>query len=444
MLRKSKKKKDKPEGATNTQVDTSLHLQPLKSKKKKKDVDYLNDTRLRIGRDFESWRPGMIITTPEHGKSYSIVTRINDGHAGVVFKVKKASEVTGETSKSKYFALKVPKKESEKQFRKLHQEVEKNVKLAALGLPYAEIIEEGGDYLVKEWIEGTRGDHWFIQWNKRGRPLNDKPFVKLMEIFDSLSARGIYVQNLKDLNVIFDGKKWVVIDVGYFKYNMSPREALGRFYETFDGRWNKPKYNRPGKYYFNCPPIAEIRGQGPEAYQKRDPPKLYYKKKSSIASAESGEAPASDAGASPSNASSSSKSSNNSSNKGKAKENGHMPEESKHKNGIVVVAPTVERNEKSVDKEDGKVDGVQHGANGHISYKADGHVVETGTVLKKKENGYQKTKKRKKKDTNSSGATTDGEKKKNKKKKKQENGVNKKKGLKKLKEKGKKLKDIVT
>jgi len=53
------------------------------------------------------------------------------------------------------------------------------------------------------------------------------------------------VQNLKDLNMIWDGHKWIVIDVGYFKYDMRPEVALGRFYETFDSRWNKPKYNKP-------------------------------------------------------------------------------------------------------------------------------------------------------------------------------------------------------
>ena len=53
------------------------------------------------------------------------------------------------------------------------------------------------------------------------------------------------MQNLKDLNMIWDGQKWIVIDVGYFKYDMQPEVALGRFYETFDSRWNKPKYNKP-------------------------------------------------------------------------------------------------------------------------------------------------------------------------------------------------------
>ncbi len=229
----------------NHDVNNTKRSSRKKKKKKKKDDgplgtpqikrDWFHDPRKRIGRDFDSWNVGSVITTPQKGTKLIIAQRIDDGHAGVVFKVRNEAD-------NKIYALKVPKKETEKQFRKLHQEVEKNSKLEELSLPHARIVEEGGDYLVKEWVDGLRGDEWFIKWNMFGRPLDDKAWLKLTEMFDSLSARGIYVQNLKDLNVIFNGTEWVVIDVGYFKHGMSPPDALGRFYETFDGRWNKPKY----------------------------------------------------------------------------------------------------------------------------------------------------------------------------------------------------------
>lgn len=241
-------------------------------------TNFLHDTRKRIGRDYEGWAEGSLIVTPMKRKKLTVTRRIDDGHAGVVFKAV--------NKKAETFALKVPKKDTEKQFRKLHQEVVKNKQLADLGLPYADIVEEGGDYLVKRWVEGVRGDDWFMHWNENGRPRDDACWLRLIYLFDSLSAKGtalvnlsadevyfyleflfffsgvntlvfcltitnagIYVQNLKDLNMIWDGKQWVVIDVGYFKYGMAPQEALGRYYETFDTRWNKPKYNRPkGRY----------------------------------------------------------------------------------------------------------------------------------------------------------------------------------------------------
>jgi len=174
----------------------------------------------------------------------------------------------------------VPRKESETQFRKLHQEVSKNARLHSLGLAVAEIVEEGGDYLVKRWIDGLRGDHWFIQWNEKGRPLDDAGWLGLCAMFDKLSAKGVYVQNLKDLNLIWDGRKWVVIDVGYFKTGLTPQQALGRYYDTFDGRWNKARYSR-SRFMFLCPPIATIRGHGPDDYVKRDRPRTFYKKKNS-------------------------------------------------------------------------------------------------------------------------------------------------------------------
>mgnify|MGYP001114930259 CR=1 FL=1 len=148
---------------------------------------YLTDPRKRIGRDYQQWMAGSIVTTPVKKNKYKVARRIDDGHAGVVFKVL--------NKKEQAFALKVPKKETEKQFRKLHQEVEKNKRLADLALPYANIVEEGGDYLVKEWVEGIRGDDWFIHWNEIGRPLNDPPWVELIKLFDRLSARGTWFLN---------------------------------------------------------------------------------------------------------------------------------------------------------------------------------------------------------------------------------------------------------
>jgi hypothetical protein len=187
--------------------------------------------------------------------------------------------------------VQVPRKESEKQFKKLHQEVAKNARMQSLGLPVADITEEGGDYLVKRWIDGLRGDHWFIQWNEKGRPLDDVAWRRLCEMFDMLAAKNIYVQNLKDLNMIWDGQKWVVIDVGYFKVGLTPQQALGRYYETFDGRWNKPRYNR-GRFMFLCPTIAALRGHShPQHYIKREVTRDYYKKSKTSTGDNSAEAP---------------------------------------------------------------------------------------------------------------------------------------------------------
>jgi len=194
------------------------------------------------------------LKTPIKGMKLNILKRITDGHAGVVMQVRDLSKKNGGL-----YALKVPKKPTVKHLYKLHEEAPRNVRLKEFGLCYAKIVEEGADYLVKKWVEGTRGDVWFREWNQRGRPMDDKPFLALIGIFDDLSQKGVYVQNLKDLNMIYDGKKWVVIDVGYFKTNMVPREALGRFYDTFDSRWNKNSTKQ-----FECPGMMEIRGQTEE------------------------------------------------------------------------------------------------------------------------------------------------------------------------------------
>lgn len=271
-LERRKRRKERHERHERERERRQKQKEIAEQMKNAMNQQYLEDPRKRLGRDYEQWQAGQVVHTPEKQQKLTILRRIDDGHAGVVFRVR--------DDDGNILALKVPRKESEKQFKKLHQEVAKNARMQSLGLPIAEITEEGGDYLVKRWIDGLRGDHWFIQWNEKGRPLDDLAWRRLCEMFDMLAAQNVYVQNLKDLNMIWDGQKWVVIDVGYFKTGLTPQQALGRYYETFDGRWNKPRYNR-GRFMFLCPTIAALRGHShPQHYIKRETTRDYYRKKS--------------------------------------------------------------------------------------------------------------------------------------------------------------------
>lgn len=63
-------------------------------------INYLDDPRKRVGREHEQWQAGTIVTTPEGGLRLIILRRIDDGHAGVVFKVR--------DDRGTILALKVP------------------------------------------------------------------------------------------------------------------------------------------------------------------------------------------------------------------------------------------------------------------------------------------------------------------------------------------------
>lgn len=51
-------------------------------------TNYLEDPRKRLGRDYERWQAGTVVVTPEGGLRLTVLRRIDDGHAGVVFKVR--------------------------------------------------------------------------------------------------------------------------------------------------------------------------------------------------------------------------------------------------------------------------------------------------------------------------------------------------------------------
>jgi hypothetical protein len=48
----------------------------------------MQDPRKRLGRDYEQWQAGQLVETPEASQKLTILRRIDDGHAGVVFKVR--------------------------------------------------------------------------------------------------------------------------------------------------------------------------------------------------------------------------------------------------------------------------------------------------------------------------------------------------------------------
>ncbi|MFN8845776.1 MAG: hypothetical protein ACK5W9_02895 [Bdellovibrionales bacterium] len=109
-----------------------------------------------------------------------------------------------------------------------------------LNVPYARIIEAGPDYLVKEWVEGIRGDEWIKGWVKlssQKRKL-DPRYLQLMELFDQISNQKAYVGNLKAINMIHDGVQWVVVDSSTPKLQAGEiQEIRAKYNDVFQKRW---------------------------------------------------------------------------------------------------------------------------------------------------------------------------------------------------------------
>jgi hypothetical protein len=78
---------------------------------------------------------------------------------------------------------------------------------------------------VREWVEGILGNEWAQKWIAGGCDMSDTPLVHLFHFFDSLAKRGIYLMNLKGENMVWSDDKWVVIDYGGVRRDISYETA---------------------------------------------------------------------------------------------------------------------------------------------------------------------------------------------------------------------------
>jgi hypothetical protein len=178
---------------------------------------------------------GAKIKTPL-GLNLSIAKVILDGHKGIVYK---ALDKNG-----KAWALKVPRFDlPEYNYdvkASLVKEVAKIPAYEKLNIPYARIIEAGPDYLVKEWVEGVRGDEWVNSWSKlsSSKRKSDPRYQQLMQLFENISAQGAYVGNLKSINMIHDGQTWIIVDSSTPKIEAGrPDEMRAKYNDVFEKRW---------------------------------------------------------------------------------------------------------------------------------------------------------------------------------------------------------------
>ncbi len=178
---------------------------------------------------------GTKIKTPT-GLKLKIAKVILDGHKGIVYKAI--------DEKGKAWALKVPRfdlPEFDYDVKaSLVKEVAKIPLYEKLNVPYARIIEAGPDYLVKEWVEGIRGDEWIKEWSTLSPTKRkiDQRYLQLMELFERIALQGAYVGNLKAINMIHDGQNWIVVDSSTPKPMAgSAQEIRMKYADVFQKRW---------------------------------------------------------------------------------------------------------------------------------------------------------------------------------------------------------------
>lgn len=104
------------------------------------------------------------------------------------------------------------------------------------------VLESGKNYCLREWSEGVRGDIWYNQWKDFGCPVEDEGFLALFNLWKKVSDQGFYIQNLKQLNMIWSVAGWVVIDSGY-RRSGDKELCMLRFCHHFDKHWQNSDEN---------------------------------------------------------------------------------------------------------------------------------------------------------------------------------------------------------
>ncbi len=198
---------------------------PVKTKKELGLAVHSSNDILKLGDKIKT--PG--------GLKLEITKVVLDGHKGIVYK--------GIDKKGKSYAVKIPRHDLGSKYDVIEtfkEEIDKMDDYEKLKIPYAHILEYGKDYLIKDWIEGIRGDEWLKKWEglSKSEKEADPKYIQLMALYDHISSQGAYVGNLKSINLIHDGNQWIVVDSSIPKFNYDKPERIRRKYDrTFDRKW---------------------------------------------------------------------------------------------------------------------------------------------------------------------------------------------------------------
>jgi len=119
------------------------------------------------------------------------------------------------------------------------KELARAAAMVRLGLPHARVLASGTDYIVREWIEGTRGDVWLKTWESLDGPTMGAAIDSLVELFDMAARQGAYIGKIDLEDIIYSGQEWVIIDSGSITENELPQDVAERYFWKLFTRWGE-------------------------------------------------------------------------------------------------------------------------------------------------------------------------------------------------------------
>jgi hypothetical protein len=166
-----------------------------------------------------------------HGRVYRVHSPPLCGRRGFVYPV--------EDENGRRFALKVAANCCRETLLSLRREVKKNRSYQRYGFRHADIVATGPDYMLKKWISGIRGDGWAREWSRQGFPPGAVPWIRLIALIQNCIECRIYLRDLNQNNLIWDGANWVIIDGGSVKKYLRRTRVRQLYIEEISLNWGR-------------------------------------------------------------------------------------------------------------------------------------------------------------------------------------------------------------
>lgn len=165
------------------------------------------------------------------GETFRVIAVAGRGRRSIVYQV--GNRV------GRRFALKIPVDCEPDTLNSLKNEELKARAYSRYGFRHAGVIEAGVDYILKDWVDGVRGDRWTRQWAKDGFPPDTPQIIQLGDLIRHSAAKKIYLRDLNQNNLIWDGEEWVIIDTGSVKKRFSRSRILRLYRDYISENWGR-------------------------------------------------------------------------------------------------------------------------------------------------------------------------------------------------------------
>ena len=165
------------------------------------------------------------------GEALRIISIAGQGRRSIVYQV--------ENSSDRLFALKIPVNRKPDTLNSLKNEELKARAYSRYGFKHAGVIETGHDYILKEWVDGMRGDRWTRKWAEEGFPSDAPQIIQLGRFIRDSAKKNIYLRDLNQNNLIWDGDEWVIIDTGSIKRRFLRSRIIRLYRKYISENWGR-------------------------------------------------------------------------------------------------------------------------------------------------------------------------------------------------------------